>query len=650
MRFVIRLIVILFVVVGLAVGAVALLPADRLGKLLADQLTGQIGRTVTLEGARVSVWPEIGLRVEGLQIANADWASGGPMLAADRAAVGLDALAALGGTVVVRTAQIESPVLRLEQSSRGAANWDMAAETGGAGGGTGGGTAPDGADGGLPPLAVNRLSITDATVIYRTPDAETVIENADLELRLPDPQGPLDAILRLEQNGGTVSLNLAVADPAAALAGAETALSATIETGGGTIGFDGSASSAPALDGTLALAVSDTAALAQAFGVPGVAVPAGLGRSIRGDVVLSVSPDMAISAETTALSLDQNTIGLSASVDLSGKPRIDAVLRAAALDLGGLAGSGTGGGNGGAAPSEGATGWDTTPIDASALGLFDGRVAFSAASVDLGDLTLAGVDTVLTVDNSRAVLNIAQLGVFGGQTNGEVVVNNRSGLSMRAGLSVAGLALREALASAGIDRIEGPVDARIDVLGSGPHMAAIMASLSGSGSVSAGPGLITGIDLAAAFGGDPTGGTTVFNTAAGSFTIDGGVLRNDDLAMDLPVLEAGGAGAVDLGRQSIDYTLSVGDPTARDGRGLVLPVRLRGPWSDVGISVDASALLESNLDQEVDALRDRSRSAVEDAVTDRLGVTRDEGESAEDAVRRQIEDRAREGILNLFNR
>ena len=149
-----------------------------------------------------------------------------------------------------------------------------------------------------------------------------------------------------------------------------------------------------------------------------------------------------------------------------------------------------------------------------------------------------------------------------------------------------------------------------------------------------------------------TGGTTVFDAMTASFTIAGGVLRNDDLSMALPFAKATGQGQIDLGGQSIDYTVTPISLTARDGRGLQVPVRVRGPWADPKISIDLEKAVKQNFEAEIDAKEQEVKQKVEDKITDKLGVDRNADQSVEDAVKDKVEDKLKDelkkGLGKLF--
>ena len=211
-----------------------------------------------------------------------------------------------------------------------------------------------------------------------------------------------------------------------------------------------------------------------------------------------------------------------------------------------------------------------------------------------------------------------------------------------------GIALKQMLSElAGITRFTGEASARIKFLGIGQSMAAIMNSLSGDGGIDTGRGTIEGIDLDRLFrGGDPTGGTTIFDATNATFAIKDGVLSNNDLLMKLAGIEARGEGSVGLGKQTIDYLFTPVSLQARDGRGLALPVIIRGPWSGPSIKVDVEKAIQLNAAEE----KAKVEQKVRDEVAKKLGVTQQEGESTEDALKRTLEEEAKKGLLKLLSK
>ncbi|MWB79811.1 AsmA family protein, partial [Pseudooceanicola sp. 216_PA32_1] len=297
-----------------------------------------------------------------------------------------------------------------------------------------------------------------------------------------------------------------------------------------------------------------------------------------------------------------------------------------------------------------ALGWSTAPLDASALGLIDGQVSFAAQSVDLGTTLLGPVRTLISIDRSRAVADLQEVHAFGGVLLGQFIVNNRSGLSVGGDIKANGVELARLLSDlGGITRFTGKGNAAVNFLGVGPSVAAIMNSLSGNGAIDFAKGTILGIDLDRLMrSGEVGGGTTVFDRLAAGFRLENGNLLNDDLVLEVGSIRAGGKGRVGLGARDIDYTVTPVAMEARDGRGIAIPVRVRGPWSSPQITPDLEAAIRLNFAEERKALEDKVRDEVGRKVGEELGVTPNEGESLEDAARRKLEEEARKGLRNLL--
>ena len=84
MRWVFRLIGAVVVLAVLAIGAVALIPAEKIAALALARLETLTGRKVTLEGSvRPSLWPVLGVQTGPVTISNADWSDAGPMFRAE---------------------------------------------------------------------------------------------------------------------------------------------------------------------------------------------------------------------------------------------------------------------------------------------------------------------------------------------------------------------------------------------------------------------------------------------------------------------------------------------------------------------------------------------------------------------------------------
>jgi Uncharacterized protein involved in outer membrane biogenesis len=300
----------------------------------------------------------------------------------------------------------------------------------------------------------------------------------------------------------------------------------------------------------------------------------------------------------------------------------------------------------------------------------------------MGLVTFGPSRLYMNLDRARAVFELREVQGYGGTWTGQFVANNRDGLSVGGQMALGGVELNGLLTDlAGVERLSGRTDLSLSFLGVGQSIDAIMKSLSGDLSVKMGQGTISGIDLDQLMrSGGGAGGTTIFDSLGLTVDIASGVARNEDLLLTLPGLEARGEGAIDIGNRTLDYLFTPVSLAARGGRGLAIPVRIKGSWDDPSIRADLGEAIDLNLAEErerleqearerlnreleerlgvtveegqsvEDAIRETAREEVEREAAKELGVEPEEGQSVEDAVRDRIEDEIGEGLRNLLGR
>jgi len=647
MRWIFRLIGLVVVVLAVLVGALFFLPGERIAAIAADQITKATGRAVTLSGeTRISFYPVLGVATGAVEIANADWSDAGPMLRADSLKIGVKPAALFGGDIRITGLEAVGPEIRLERAADGRVNWELGVE----------GVAPSGqaADSAAPAssrrlaLTLDRALIEGGRLIYTDHGDGTVEElrDLDLDLRWPDYDGAADFEASFSRGDGPVSVTGQLDEVGRFIDGAITGVAATVEAAGGRVTLDGRAGVQPQVQARLDLDLDDTGAFLGALGVAGAALPEGMGQRLKAGAEVTLTQDMSLSVRGLSLQAGGNTLTGAADIDLAADvPRFNAQIAAGALDLSRLAGadeSGAGGGGSGGT----ASGWSQDPIDASALALANGEMAFTAESIDLGDLELGRTRTLMTLDRSRAVFELREVRGYDGLVTGEFVANNRAGLSVGASLRAEGLDMERFLAdAAGITRFSTKAGGTLDFLGVGNSVDAIMKSLSGDGRIDTGRGVISGIDLDRLMrAGDVTGGTTIFDAMSASFTMEEGNLYNRDLVMRLPLIRAEGEGRIGLGARDIDYLFTPVLLEGETSQGLAIPVRIRGPWSGPRIVPDLEKAIDMNLKEE----RKKAEDRLEREVQERLDITPEEGQSLEDAAKDKLEDRAKRELRKLF--
>lgn len=658
MRWMIRGLLVVVVLVGLGGALVLLMPTDRVARLAADQVEKATGRVLTISGGvRPSLWPEIGVETGAVSLANADWSDQGPMLSAEGLAVGIDLARLLRGEIAVREVAVIAPHILLERRADGRGNWQFdRAESAPAPEAAPSSATDEPQQGSLAGFTLDRGRISDGALVYidHASDARTELADVDAELTLPDRGGPGDLSLKALLNGQEVSLSARIARATALVDGEQTRVTLDAAVGQASLAFDGEAGLAPpSAEGKLFADVSDLRAISAAAGIAPPDLPAGVGQRLVLEGRVALTPDGAIRFDRASFRQDGNTISGDAEFVPGARPHLEARLSAGTLDLSPFVASGGGGagkGGAGAASQASPAGWSTAPIDVGWMGALDAEIGLDAEALDFGKVRLGPVRLDARLEDSRLSGDLHELQAYAGNVTGSFEVDGREGLSLDADLDIAGVAAEALLRDmAGFDRLQTSADLQLALQASGRSVAALMGSLSGGGAFDFGRGEFRGLDLAGMLVNlDPSymgaGAKTIFDSISASFTLDGGVLSNSDLRIAAPLVAAEGRGRVDIGARDLDYTLV---PSALRGNGkdgISVPLRITGPWAAPSVRLDAGAMAEERLKQERETLERKAR----ERAADELGVKADEGESLEDAAKRRLGEEAAKGLKNLF--
>lgn len=672
MRWIVRSVMALFLFLVLAVGAVFMIPAEKIAGLTVAKFNALTGRELVILGSvRPSVWPQLGVKTGAVSMSNAEWSDEGPMLQAEGLEISVDMAALMGGVVKITAVEAIAPRILLERSAKGQENWMF--------GGSGGGGVTTDTPGVGQPFTIDSAVFSDGALTFIDHGAGTRVALSQIEatVAIPDYIGAAQLDLAAVLSGQAFSAAMTVGAFQKFLDGKVVPLDLKLRAGAADIAFAGRAGHAPMeAEGDLTASLGDLAAVAALAGAQAPALPEGMGaRDVRVTGALTVTSKASLHLRKGAVVLDGNSFAMDADLTTEGdRPKLSATVTAGTLDLAAVSG-GEGGGSGGGA---GAAGWPRDSIDVSGLAAMDAAVAVTADSLDLGMIKLGATQMMVTIDRARAVFDIRKTRAYEGTISGNFVVNGRKGLSVGGDLAFADMALQPMLADlGGYRRVVGTGDLRVKFLGVGNSVDAIMQGLEGSGTVSLTKGEILGLDipgmlrtLDTAYVGE--GQKTIFDSLAGSFVINSGVLRNDDLRLTSPYITAMGAGDVGLGARNLEYRVKATAMADDAGAGgLTAPLLIKGPWADPKFSLDLESLAQDRLDLEKDKLEAELRAKADQLEAEaqaradaleaearaklesELGVVQQNGESLEDAARRRageaLEDEARKALEDILN-
>jgi len=293
-----------------------------------------------------------------------------------------------------------------------------------------------------------------------------------------------------------------------------------------------------------------------------------------------------------------------ASVDLASKPLVKLDLDFQRLDLGGARTTTT------TAPASQA--WSEAPIDLTSLNYVDVQARISATELDVAgaQFTPAAIDA--TVAAGVLKVSLSNLGAYGGQASGEVIVDASAPTptyAMHADI-VGVRALPLLQATANFEKIDGKMQAKIGLRSSGANQHAIMANTAGTAFVLFQDGQLRGLNVAQMIR-SLTSSTlngwqqqqeqgTDLSQFSASFKADHGQAVTTDLNLVGPLVRVTGAGTIDLGTQMMGFRVepklvmtTQGQTRTSDPVSFGIPVMIEGSWSSPRIYPEMQGMLDN---------------------------------------------------------
>lgn len=248
--------------------------------------------------------------------------------------------------------------------------------------------------------------------------------------------------------------------------------------------------------------------------------------------------------------------------------------------------------------------WSRAPINLSALGLLDADLKLSGDRLSYRAWRLDHPAATVALSNSVLDLGSFAAGVFGGRlaANGQLAAGGTP--TIKANVTLRDADLKQGLAdAAGIGRIEGRADLDLALTANGRSPLDLISSLAGQGKLAARDGTVYGIDLPAAskrldnidrvtdildLARAAASGSTHFSTLTGTFAIDKGVARSDDIKLVADAADGNATATIDLPRWTLQSRVSFRLTEHASAPPLV--VTLEGPLDDPRKVLDINPL------------------------------------------------------------
>jgi AsmA protein len=616
--------VVVVLVIAAAIIVPFLIPVDTYKRELIAAVKQSTGRDLKINGkTSFSLFPSLAVEADDVALSNPPGAASPNMATFDALQMQLKLLPLLSRRVELDKLVLVNPVIALEVEKDGKPNWQFAAAAPPAARAPAApqpapqAAAPPSSAGGsmLAGLSLADVRLESGKISYldRRSGAALSLDQITMKVSLPDLDSPLTADGSAVYRGEKLSLSVNLVNPRAFLDGKSSAAKLGLQSTPIAFSFSGTAagSTPPKLDGAVDLNIPSLRNLAQWAGTPLQAPGSGFGPFAISGKVSVAGPKIAFT--DAKLSLDQiNATGEVALDSAGARPSVKGKLAVDKLDLnpylppetGGKPGASGGGGGGGApggpaAPAAKSAGWSDQPIDVAPLKSADVDFALSCNNLVYRKIQVGTSALGLHLVNGRLEADLTQLQLYQGSGKGKVVVDGSGAVpGIEADFDLSRVQMEPLLKAAmNTDRIIGDGAFTIAVTGHGKSQREIVGTLDGKGAFDLANGKIKGVNLVAmvknigsafrAGGSDETD----FGSLTGTYTIQNGILRNNDLQLKSGEVPMTGAGTVDLPRRTVDYKV-----TPRLAGAVAVPVIVKGPWDDLSYEPDLAGIVGNPAD------------------------------------------------------
>jgi AsmA protein len=280
------------------------------------------------------------------------------------------------------------------------------------------------------------------------------------------------------------------------------------------------------------------------------------------------------------------------------------------------------------------TSQDTAPIEipTQLIKSLNGRGTMQLGTMTLGDIILSRLSLALNASGGRMRLFPMSADLYGGTYNGDVQIDASGSVpSLSVNEKIQGVDLAKLVkAMYDQDNVTGTIDGSFSLSGKGADLADIQRSLAGTMSFELRDGSYQGTDIwyelrrarAQLRGTEPPQlelpAKTSFGKVQASGVVSNGVLRNDDLYVEIPHIQLTGSGTVNLALATLDYRMTarvlerpelLADTTPEEldeFTEAVIPLKISGPLASPSVKPDLEKLLRQRVEDEIkDRLEDK---------------------------------------------
>lgn len=607
--------------IGALVAASKLVPTETVRTAVIAQIRSVTGLEPAVRGdVTVSLFPTA--MVSFSDVVLGDTGATEPALSADRLTAKLQLLPLLVGNIEPADISLTRPRITVRLEPDGRSNWSNLIATLAR-------TLKPGTPQAQRVLSFSEIRVSEGTITVLEPTRAVAEELSDVELSFawPSISRSFGASGRFTWRDEVFDASASAADLFAALSGDRSGLKVRLAGAPFKLAFDGAISQRPTLklEGTLSAdgkslretmrwagrqplpggGIGPFALKAQTSLTGGNWVLSGANIELDGNVaegVLAFTTEPRVTVKGT-LAADH--------VDLTSYVSTIEILRASERD------------------------WNRGTIAIEGLDDFDLDLRLSAARLTVASARLGRTGVAATLRDGRLTVAIGEAQAFGGQLKGAVVLAKApEGANMKSQLQFSDVDLESCLGELfGLRRLEGKGNLALSVEGSGDSVLALTRTLSGSASLTARQGAITGFNVEQllkrleqrplSIAGDFRRGRTPFESFVVALRIQDGIASVEDVKLEGGAVRLAVGGSASIPMRDLDLKGTATLVSSSDDANPVfeLPFVVQGRWDDPIMLPDAQSLIRRSGSAAplLEAVKDRRTRDQVRSVIERLG-------------------------------
>ncbi|MEM0516111.1 AsmA family protein [Pseudoalteromonas sp. YIC-827] len=632
--------IIIVVIIGLLIAIPFFIPVDAIFTKVSEQVEKTTGRTLTIAGDKnLAIFPSLRLELNDVSFSNMADGSRANMATMKQLDIHIPWTSLFSGEVKLGKFVIREPDVLLETNAQGKGNWqlfDKVAEQQAEQTKSGQVSLPENFD-----IELGEVAIYGGQFTYLDGQTGAKQQISDLELAvlLQSLRKPLELKGGITYMAQRFNLDVVVDNPIKAIEGRPFAVTKTVESDLVNVEFKGQiADQGQNISGTLHLEGDSVKDIAKWQGVE-------LNAKDIAFNAFSVDGSMQMQGQSFTINklvakLDELAIEGMSTINLGERLAVNANVDLGMLDLNPYLPEPTEAVEAPAEkPAEDAKAepivWDDTKMELSALNSLDANVVVRSSGLKARDITLGENQFTLKLQNAVANLSMDKFVAYEGQGKGTVMLNAKQApYQINTNFSLAGINAEPLLTDAAkFDKLmgKGSIDWQLNTRGQ--SQKDFVNALAGKLSFNFADGAVKGANVAelvrkakeliqgntaALADGLNTdydeSQKTDFTALTGSMTFTNGVGTNSDLSLQSPLIRITGEGEVSLPATEVNYRLVTGIVDSIEGQGTTdestgfkIPMRIKGPFHDVGIKLDVA-----------DAAKEKAKEKVKDKVKDKL--------------------------------